>query len=132
MRPVLHAPEQILDQAIDTYTDVYALGAVLYRMLTGHRVYRGRTREELIQLHLQAPIPSLTLWRSDLPKALDDCYCQGNGKGTSTTLSADLGKLPMRITRLLPLMTRNECLFLLHLHLQYYPANHKRTNSRFR
>jgi serine/threonine protein kinase len=74
------SPEQILDQAVDTYTDVYALGAVLYRILTGHRVYRGRTREELIQLHLQAPIPSLALWRSDLPKALDDVIARAMAK----------------------------------------------------
>ncbi len=74
------SPEQILGQTVDTYTDVYALGAVLYRMLTGHRVYRGRTREELIQLHLLAPIPSLTQWRSDLPKALDDVIARAMAK----------------------------------------------------
>jgi Rieske Fe-S protein len=49
-------------------------------MLTGHRVFRGRTREEIIQLHLQAPIPSLTLWRGDLPKALDNVIARAMAK----------------------------------------------------
>ena len=49
LTPAYAAPEQILVRPITTATDVYALGVVLYEMLSGHRPHavRGRPRHEV-------------------------------------------------------------------------------------
>jgi eukaryotic-like serine/threonine-protein kinase len=44
MTPEYASPEQIRGEAITTATDVYSLGVVLYRLLTGHSPYAGDTR----------------------------------------------------------------------------------------
>jgi serine/threonine-protein kinase len=74
------APEQLLGGAIDATVDVYALGATLYRMLTGHRVFRGKTGKEIAQQHLHAPVPRLNVWRHDLPATLDNVIATAMAK----------------------------------------------------
>lgn len=65
------APEQLLGGQIGSYTDVYALSAVTYRLLTGHSVFSGENFRALAEQHLHTPPPSLARMRAGVPAALD-------------------------------------------------------------
>jgi serine/threonine-protein kinase len=55
--PLTMAPEQILGQPVDARTDVYALGLLLYQVLTGTLPFVGANAVETEELHLQAAPP---------------------------------------------------------------------------
>ncbi len=57
--PYYMSPEQATAGAIDARSDLYALGVVLFEMLTGKHPYRGVTSREVMAQHLNAPIPRL-------------------------------------------------------------------------
>ena len=63
--PAYMAPEQAWGQVdrIDGRTDVYALGAILYEVLSGARPYPGSGTEALLRVrHGPPPPPSRTTW----------------------------------------------------------------------
>jgi eukaryotic-like serine/threonine-protein kinase len=74
------APEQLLGEAVGPATDVYALGAALFRLLSGEPVYRGATHEQIAEQHLRAPIPTLSARRPDLPRQLDTVLAHAMAK----------------------------------------------------
>jgi hypothetical protein len=66
------APEQIRGESVDALTDVYALGGVLYFMLTGQVPFEREDDVAKLWAHLVDDPPHLTDIRPDLPAALDD------------------------------------------------------------
>ncbi|HXD30630.1 MAG TPA: tetratricopeptide repeat protein [Pyrinomonadaceae bacterium] len=57
--PLYMAPEQWTGEELDSRTDLYAVGCMLYELLTGHFAYFAARLTELGQQHLTAPIPVL-------------------------------------------------------------------------
>ena len=65
------APEQALGQELDGRVDLYALGVMLYELLTGRPPFQGENALAVISQHLHAPIvPPRTLC-SDVPDWLE-------------------------------------------------------------
>jgi serine/threonine protein kinase len=57
--PYYVSPEQVLGMPVDLRCDLYSLGVILYEMLTGSKPYRASTPEDLLEMHVAAPLPVL-------------------------------------------------------------------------
>lgn len=65
------SPEMVRGQPVDRRSDVFALGAVLHEMLTGERLFRGRSELEVLDAVRAASVRPPSEKRSGLPRGLD-------------------------------------------------------------
>jgi serine/threonine-protein kinase len=71
--PVYMAPEQLRSaRSVDARADIWAIGVVLYELLTGRIPFQGDSVAQVFVAVLEHSAPALRKWRADLPPALEE------------------------------------------------------------
>ncbi|MCC7208416.1 MAG: serine/threonine protein kinase, partial [Anaerolineae bacterium] len=70
--PSYMAPELWSGQPADTRTDNYALGVILFEMLTGTSPFLGDTPYRIMHMHIYEPPPAASAQNKALPPAVDE------------------------------------------------------------
>ena len=98
LTPEYASPEQVRGEPLTTASDVYALGVLLYELLTGHQPYRltSRRRQDLERVICEVdPLkPSTAISRSDA-----DTETDGTGQRTPATVSQTREGQPEKLRR---------------------------------
>ncbi|MEV1288751.1 protein kinase [Micromonospora sp. NPDC049679] len=68
--PAYLAPEQASDRPVGPPADLYALGCILFELLTGHAPYEAHNALDMLRQHRQAPVPIVSEHRGDVPDDL--------------------------------------------------------------
>ena len=83
------SPEQATGAAVDGRTDVFALGVMLFEMLTGERPFHGkRPLDVLVALSTTGP-PAASARNADVPPELDQLIARCLAKEPADRLTAD-------------------------------------------
>lgn len=70
--PQYMSPEQITTPSeVDARTDVWSLGVVMFELLTGHLPFGGPGPAQVCASVLTDPVPALSDYRADVPRALE-------------------------------------------------------------
>ncbi len=64
------SPEQVQNSRVDSRSDLFSLGVILYEMITRHPPFKGKDKSSIIESLLNAPPEPLSKYRRDLPDQL--------------------------------------------------------------
>ncbi len=78
--PAYMSPEQANGLPIDGRSDIYALGVVLFELLTGSEPYQAETPMAVLLKHINEPMPPVSNYRNDIPEAVENVIAKATAK----------------------------------------------------
>ncbi len=109
--PEYMAPEMVLGEPIDARVDIYALGIILFQMLSGQVPFTGNTPYAVATQHLQVPPPSLHQRNPAISPAIDSVIQKALAKKREDRFPT-AGALALALQQAItdpPLPLRNRC-----------------------
>ena len=70
--PAYMSPEQAQGSELDSRSDVYGLGVIVYHMLSGHQPYNADTPMGVVVKHITEPVPEILKTLPSLPPDVDN------------------------------------------------------------
>jgi eukaryotic-like serine/threonine-protein kinase len=86
--PAYMSPEQTLGEPIDHRSDLFSLGALLYRMVAGKLPFEHEEPQEVMRLIRTQECPSVRSVRPDVPSWLSNCIGQLMAKSPSDRIQS--------------------------------------------
>ena len=86
--PAYMAPEQAQGDDVDGRADIYALGIILYEMLTGKQPYEADTPMAVAIKHITDPVPQIRIANPKLPEGMDTIIQKAMAKDKNVRFSS--------------------------------------------
>jgi len=78
--PAYMSPEQANGLPLDSRSDIYSLGIVLFELITGREPYEAETPVALLLKHISEPMPLAHLFREDTPRLIEQVILTATAK----------------------------------------------------
>jgi serine/threonine protein kinase len=78
--PDYTSPEQALGETADHRADIYALGVVLFEMITGHLPFKAEKAFDVLLMHINEPPPEPRKLAPDTPEIVEDIILKALAK----------------------------------------------------